>query len=126
MSADEVSGSWTDLGNWPFIPIHAVNLPDGRVMTYGGNGGGQGGHVSYDIWDPSLGLGADAHLTLPNTTAVDTFCSAMLLMPQTGNVLTMSGDSKGRNAIFRNQDVTAYDYRSDSVRCKVITLLVPG
>ncbi len=116
VSADEISGEWTGTASWPFIPIHAVNLPDGRVLTYGGRAGGQGGQVNYDIWDPSLGLGPNSHLTLPNTTAVDTFCSAMLLMPQTGNVLAMSGDSRGRNSVVRNQDVVAYDYRTESVR----------
>ena len=47
---------------WPIIAIHAVLLPDGRVMNYGtGEQGQQGAEFVYDVWDPSgstLTLGA--------------------------------------------------------------------
>ncbi len=115
--ADAVDGAWSPIMDWDFIPLHAVNLPDGRILTYGGTPfGGQGGHLSYTIYDPSLGFGEEAQTRLPNTTAVDTFCSAMMLMPQSGRVVTVSGDSRGpRNSLERNEDVLAYDTNVETV-----------
>ena len=77
---------------WPLIPIHAVLLPNGQVMSYGTNAAGQqGAELIYDVWDPTLGSGTSAHLVLPNTTSTDIFCSAQSVM-LSGNVLTSGGD----------------------------------
>jgi hypothetical protein len=77
---------------WPIIPIHVVLLPDGRVMNYGTNASGQqGAQIVYDIWDPNLGTGTNAHLVLPNTTNTDIFCGAQSVMIS-GDVLTSGGD----------------------------------
>ena len=77
---------------WPLIPIHAVLLPNGQVMSYGTNAAGQqGAELIYDVWDPTLGTGTSAHLVLPNTTSTDIFCSAQSVM-LSGNVLTSGGD----------------------------------
>jgi hypothetical protein len=76
------------------IPIHAALLGDGRLLTYGTNSNGQQtGYFIYDIWDPQAGLGQNAHLTLPNTTQTDIFCSAQVILPQSGNVLIAGGDN---------------------------------
>lgn len=77
--------------NWPLIPIHAVLLPDGRVLTYGSNGQGQAtGFFIYDVWDPANGA-SNNHLTLPNGTGTDTFCNAQLLLPNGGGDTVMAG-----------------------------------
>jgi Domain of unknown function (DUF1929)/Abnormal spindle-like microcephaly-assoc'd, ASPM-SPD-2-Hydin len=77
---------------WPVIPIHALLLPDGRVMSYGTNAAGQqGAELIYDVWDPSQGTGSSAHFVLPNQTNTDIFCGAQSLM-LSGNVLTSGGD----------------------------------
>jgi len=77
---------------WPLIPIHAILLQDGRVMSYGTNASGnQGAQLIYDVWDPSVGTDASAHLVLPNSTSTDIFCSAQSLM-LSGEVLTSGGD----------------------------------
>ena len=45
------------LVNWPLMPIHAVLLPDGRILTYGSSATGQQtGYFNYDVWTPSQGL----------------------------------------------------------------------
>ena len=48
-------------GAWPVIAIHAVLLPDGRVLSYGTDGTGkQTGFFTYDVWDSAAGLGGAA------------------------------------------------------------------
>lgn len=77
---------------WPIIPIHAILLPDGRVMNYGSDASGaQGAKLIYDVWTPTLGTGTSAHTVLPNTTNTDIFCSAQSLLPS-GDVLAAGGD----------------------------------
>jgi hypothetical protein len=56
-------------------------LPDGRVFNYGTDEtGAQGAQLIYDIWNPRLGNGSNAHTILPNTTSTDIFCSAASLI----------------------------------------------
>ena len=46
-----ISGTFGPAFAWPIIPIHAVLLPDGRVMSYGTNqNGAQTGQFNYDVW----------------------------------------------------------------------------
>lgn len=78
--------------SWPIIGLHAILLPDGRVLTYGTDElGQQTGQFVYDIWDPAQGTGSEAHNTLPNTTGTDLFCSAQTVL-STGEVLLTGGD----------------------------------
>ncbi len=91
--ADNVVGKWSSPAPWPLIAIHAVIAPDGRVLTYGTDGVGlQTGFFIYDIWDPSAGPAA-GHVTLPNTTGTDLFCSSQLVLPQSGNIFLAGGDN---------------------------------
>ena len=91
-STANVTGVFGPVVTWPIIPIHAVLLPDGRVMNYGTDASGaQGAQLIYDIWDPKLGTGSSAHRVLPNTTKTDIFCSSQSLM-MSGDVLTSGGD----------------------------------
>jgi len=87
-------GMWSQVYNWPVIAVHAVLMPDGRVLTYGTDGTGkQTGYFIYDVWDPSAGPGA-GHLTLPNATATDIFCSSQVVLPQSGaGVFIAGGDN---------------------------------
>ena len=94
-----------------------VLLPDGRVMTYGTDGqGNQTGQFIYDVWNPLTGTAADSHLTLPNTTGTDTFCSGQLVMPSSGVVLLTGGD-KTINGVrnYSVNDVNLFDYRSTAL-----------
>ena len=77
---------------WPIIPIHVALLPDGRVLNFGTDQqGNQGAQLVYDVWDPNLGNGTNAHTTLTNTTSTDIFCSAASLL-SSGTVLITGGD----------------------------------
>ena len=87
---------------WPIIPIHMALLPGGRVLSYGTDQtGAQGAQLIYDVWNPSLGNGTNAHTTLPNGTKTDIFCGAQSLIAEgpsvptspTRNMLITGGDS---------------------------------
>ncbi len=69
------------------------------MLTYGSNSSGQAtGLFSYDVWDPAAGL-SGGHITLPNLTSTDTFCSYAVLLPTTGDILIAGGDLWDGNAI---------------------------
>ena len=89
-----LKGMWSPVAPWPVIGIHAVLLPEGRVLTYGTDTNGrQTGFFTYDVWDPAAGLGA-GHLTLPNGTGTDIFCGSQLVLPHSGGgVLLAGGDN---------------------------------
>ncbi len=104
------SGAWQSPveNNWPLIPIHAVLTPDGRVLTYGTDGdGNQTGYFIYDVWDPSQGL-SEGHLTLPNMTLTDLFCSSSIVLPQSGSVLISGGDNWGAADTKGNRNTNLY------------------
>ncbi len=114
--AANVTGVFGPAVTWPLIPIHAVLLPNGTVMSYGTNAlGQQGGELIYDVWDPTLGTGTGAHLVLSNTTKTDLFCSAQSVM-LSGDVLTSGGDltvNGKRNSA--NNDTTIFSPSSDTL-----------
>ncbi len=89
-----VNGTWSSVYNWPLIPIHAVLLPDGRLLTYGTDAAGnQTGAFIYDVWSPNQGA-AGGHMTLPNGTGTDTFCSAQVVLPTaSGDTVIAGGDT---------------------------------
>ena len=88
-----VTGAFGPVANWPLIPIHASLLPDGRVLTFGSRPDGtQTAMFEYDVWSSLEGTGPAAHLTLPNGTLTDIFCSAQLVLPLTGDVIMNGGD----------------------------------
>ena len=83
-------GMFGPLKNWPLIPLHAVLTSDGRLLTYGSNADGtQTGRFIYDIWDSANG----SHLTLPNGTGTDLFCSSQIMLPGGNAVLLAGGDT---------------------------------
>lgn len=111
-------GAFGPLVAWPLIPLHAMLMPDGRVLSYGTDEQGQqSGLFVYDIWDPSRGTGPDSHFVLPNTTGTDLFCSAQTLLPTTGEVLLAGGDETidgERN--YGSAATTIFDPGTDSMR----------
>jgi hypothetical protein len=105
-STANVTGVFGPVVTWPIIPIHAVLLPDGRVMNYGTDASGaQGAQLIYDIWNPKLGTGSSAHQVLPNTTKTDIFCGSQSLM-MSGDVLTSGGDLTVNGARNNAQNTT--------------------
>jgi hypothetical protein len=113
-----IRGAWSAVSNWPIMPIHAVLLPDGRVLTYGTDASGrQTAFFNYDVWDPAQGPGA-GHLTLPNGTGADTFCGAQLVLPQTsGGVLLAGGDNWTGSSTTNTGNNTSnlFDYHNNTL-----------
>ena len=115
--ANNVTGTWSAVTPWPLIAVHAVLMPDGRVLSYGTDGNGtQTGIFIYDVWDPSAGLGA-GHLTLPNLTNTDIFCSSQLVLPQGGNVFIAGGDNwtGTKTTNTGNNNSNLFDYGNNSL-----------
>ena len=92
-AANNTIGAWSSVKPWPLIAVHAVLMPDGRVLTYGSTASGQQTAIFiYDVWDPSAGLDA-GHLTLPNNTGTDIFCSSQVVLPSGNQVFIAGGDN---------------------------------
>src|SRR5262245_29829369 len=92
-TANNVDGAWSPVKAWPLIAVHAVLMPDGRILTYGSTSSGQQTAIFiYDVWDPSAGLDA-GHTTLPNNTGTDIFCSSQIVLPGGSFVFIAGGDN---------------------------------
>ena len=113
-----VGGYFDPPESWPIIGLHQILLPDGRVLNYGTDEkGNQGASLYYDIWNPALGTGQNAHQVLMNTTHTDIFCSNQTMLWNTGEVLITGGDltlNGKRN--YSNSDTTIFSPRSDTIR----------
>jgi len=96
-AAPNTEGQWSQQADWPMIPIHAVLTPEGKVLTWGVDGISSG-QFKYDVWNPDNGLGTTSHDTITSNIGVSSFCSAGLLLPETGNVLMPGGDARPEGA----------------------------
>ena len=99
---------------WPIMAIHAVLLPDGRVMNYGTDEQGrQGAEFVYDVWDPTLGT----HTVLPNTTSTDIFCGGQSVIAASGEVLIVGGDKAiNGEQHFSDQATTIFQPQTNQIR----------
>ncbi|WP_052326698.1 galactose oxidase-like domain-containing protein [Deinococcus peraridilitoris] len=122
-SADASSkGQWSTLiGNWPVLAIHTTLLPDGTVMSFGGNYypdwanyAGKSG-VPYnnqiDLWNP-----ANNTHTPMNFQGSAIFCGGHTLLAD-GRLLIAGGDDlsklfRHRSAEAGIKDTNIYDYRT--------------
>lgn len=107
------SGVWSSVFNWPVIGIQSTLLPDGRVLTFGTDQmGQQGGMHIIDVWDPKT----NTHKTLEHGIHTDIFCSAAIIVPETGEVLIAGGDTRPFGAVGNGViDVNSFDYRTDTM-----------
>jgi hypothetical protein len=112
------SGRFEPLQSWPLMPIHAVVLTDGRVMSYGTDSQGQqGATLVYDVWDPSKGFGADSHLTLPNTVGTDLFCVGQVVLARPDGRVLLAGGDLTENGVRNgaSEDVNYFNPQKDTL-----------
>jgi hypothetical protein len=86
-------GMWSATQPWPLNAIHAAQLSDGRVLTYGtpfNDPFAQDGRF-YDIWNPALGFGAEAHVSSTVPDPVNSFCSTAMWLAD-GRLLISGGN----------------------------------
>ncbi|MDR7038614.1 hypothetical protein J2X36_003384 [Methylobacterium sp. BE186] len=98
-------GRWSGVIPWPRIPIHAMIMPDGRLLTYGSPAGDYQSGLEFDLWDPKRGIGADSHLTLANNLNFDSFCAGLMLQPWDGVAMTAGGVSLTGTALYDSQSL---------------------
>ncbi len=116
-SANNTVGAWSTVHSWPLIAVHAVLMPDGRVLSYGTTASGQQtGNSIYAVWDPSAGLDA-GHVTLPNLTGTDIFCSSQVVVPQGNKVFIAGGDNWTGAATTNtgNNNSNTFDYTNNTL-----------
>ena len=99
-----VVGRWDAPVTWPFVMATAANLPDGRIIAWGGNNARSfsGGTSTFaTIWDPATG-----QFLARNHTDHSMFC-AIPTMLEDGRVFVNGGDgTRERTSLF--------DYRTNA------------
>ena len=99
-----VVGRWDPPVTWPFVMATAANLPDGRIIAWGGNNARSfsGGTSTFaTIWDPATG-----QFLARNHTDHSMFC-AIPTMLEDGRVFVNGGDgTRERTSLF--------DYRTNA------------
>ena len=99
-AAPDTQGQWSAQVNWPLIAIHSVMTPQGKIFSWGTDSAGiQGAQFTYDLWDPESGTGGSSHNTLTNTLGVDSFCSAAIMLPESGDILMSGGDARPQGLV---------------------------
>jgi YVTN family beta-propeller protein len=122
--ANNVGGAWSPVFDWPLIAVHTILAPDGRVMSYGTDQTGlQTGYFVYDLWDWTTGPTGAGHMTLPNQTLTDIFCSSQIIVPEgvnAGNIFIAGGDNfvNGRTTNTGNNNTNLFDYTNNTLTRK--------
>ncbi|HVK98191.1 MAG TPA: galactose oxidase-like domain-containing protein, partial [Dongiaceae bacterium] len=103
-----VKGVWSGVYNWPMNGLHAALLPDGRVLTFGTtpNGNGQNGRY-FDVWNPALGMGTNAHNTVYDPSRQDSFCGTSTYLPD-GSLLLAGGNDSAASTIYDPSSHSSY------------------
>jgi YVTN family beta-propeller protein len=116
--ADNVRGAWSPPFSWPLIAAHMVLTPDGRILSYGTDGNGnQTGFFIYDVWDPQAGTSGGGHLTMPNISGTDIFCSSQIVMALNGDIFIAGGDNyvNGGTTNTGNNNSNVFNYATNSL-----------
>lgn len=101
-------GMWSGVNAWPLNGLHAIVLPNGKVLTFGStpNGIFQTGRY-YDAWDPALGVGQNSHNTVYDPNRQDSFCSAASYLSD-GSLLISGGNGMITGTVYNPSSHSSY------------------
>lgn len=108
-------GQWSPVMNWPLIPINTAVLPDGNVITWGGNEESayytsrKGKYQPVDVWNPA----SNTHASSPILNYF-VFCSGMTL-DANGRLMVVGGDLPPDGGVTMGMGSNAlniFDYKS--------------
>jgi len=111
-AAPDTEGQWSRQIDWPMLPIHAVLTPQGKILTWGVDGI-ESGHFKYDVWSPERGIDVSSHHTFTSDINVSSFCSAGLVLPESGNVL-MPGGEAAPGGLLSSGIVSVVNYNTEN------------
>ncbi len=91
-------GMWSGVFNWPMNGLHNMVLADGKVLTFGttANGGSQEGRL-FDVWDSSVGFGANSHQSSYQNQQQDSFCATAAYLSDGTMLVTGGNGNNGGN-----------------------------
>lgn len=94
-------GMWSATQPWTMNGLHAALLPNGKVLTYGtpANTPGTQNGRTFDVWTPSLGFTAGAHVTTYDANRIDSFCSTSSYLAD-GRLLVTGGNGARQSSLF--------------------------
>jgi len=94
------AGKWSDVINFPLVPVSAANLPDGRVLVWSAGDrfsfGGDLGMTYTGIFDPAT---ASVTERLVSETGHDMFCPGTSMLSD-GSVFVTGGSSSSKTSIY--------------------------
>ncbi len=96
------SGEWSEVIEWPHIPVSAASLPDGRIITWSSNEltsfPVQDQMTFSSVFDPQSRSFVDM-----NNTRHDMFCAGISMLPD-GSVLASGGNPTLQHSSIFNLD----------------------
>ena len=107
MARDEnIKGKWSNVINWPHVPVSAANLPDGRVLTFASNKinafpEGSPEFTYASVWNPSNGQTQSV-----NHNSHDMFCGHLSML-EDGRLFVNGGRSHVRTT-------STFDYKTNT------------
>jgi hypothetical protein len=110
-------GRFGPLLNWGppgrgIVPIHVGLLPNGKVFSFG-QYSNTPSTIIYDVWDPKEANPDNAHRIISMShSQYRSFCNAMMLLPNTGELL-MSGGSTANDANKGSNHVHLFNYKTN-------------
>ncbi len=104
----DIYGQWSPVTTWPFAFASAANLPDGRILAWGGNllRNFNGGTFTYAaIWDPTT-----SQMVNVNHPTHSLFCGTPVML-EDGRVFVAGGDKNNLSSV---KGTSTFNYQTQT------------
>ena len=104
----DIYGEWSAVTTWPFAFASAANLPDGRILAWGGNNlrNFDGGTFTYAaIWNP-----ATSQMVNVNHPTHSLFCGTPVML-EDGRVFVAGGDKNNLSSV---KGTSTFNYQTQT------------